>query len=146
LPVLSTVGRGDGRWVRVASVSDVPRDGGIAVRHGRAQIALFHFESRGEWFATQNLCPHRQEMVLARGILGDQAGTPKVACPLHKKTFDLQSGACLSDEGLEIATYPVRVERDDVWVELPVAEELVAAPACRDADIALSLVSEAMAN
>src|SRR5439155_17673261 len=100
-------------WVRLASVSQVPSDGGMGFRYGNMQIAIFHFASRGEWYATQNMCPHKQEMVLARGILGDQSGAPKVACPLHKKTFDLESGACLSGEALEIATFPVRVEGDD---------------------------------
>jgi len=109
----------------------VPPDGGIAVRYGAAQLALFHFASRGAWYAAQNLCPHKREMVLARGIIGDQAGRPKVACPLHKKTFDLESGACLSGEALEIATYPVRIEANDVWVELPPAEE-VPALVCED--------------
>ena len=112
------------QWVRVAAVGDVPRDGAVAIRHGAAQMALFHFAARGEWYATQNLCPHKQQMVLARGILGDKAGTPKVACPMHKKTFDLQTGACLSGDSLEIETYPVRVDGDDVWVELPPLEEM----------------------
>jgi nitrite reductase (NADH) large subunit len=120
------------RWVRVATVADVPFDGGIAVRYGGAQLALFHFASRGEWYAAQNMCPHKREMVLARGIVGDQSGAPKVACPLHKKTFDLSTGSCLSGEPLEIATFPVRVEGDDVWVELPPAEELRAIE-CREA-------------
>jgi NAD(P)H-dependent nitrite reductase large subunit/NAD(P)H-dependent nitrite reductase small subunit len=137
------------QWVRVASVGDVPEDGGIAVRHGAAQVALFRLASRGEWYATQNLCPHKREMVLARGIVGDQSGAPKVACPLHKKTFDLKSGACLSGESLEIATFPVRVEGSDVWVELPPAEELSAsacaeAPAC--APEAMARAAEAMAS
>jgi nitrite reductase (NADH) large subunit len=120
------------QWVRLASVSDVPEDGGIAVRYGDAQIALFHAASRGEWHATQNMCPHKREMVLARGILGDQGDVPKVACPLHKKTFDLRTGACLSGESLAISTFPVRVEGDDVFVELPPAEELRTA-ACTSA-------------
>jgi nitrite reductase/ring-hydroxylating ferredoxin subunit len=63
-------------------------------------------------------------MVLARGIVGDQAGAPKVACPLHKKTFDLRSGACLSGDALEIATFAVRIEGDDVLVELPPLADL----------------------
>jgi nitrite reductase (NADH) large subunit len=122
------------QWVRIASVRDVPRDGGIAVRYGASQVALFHLASRGEWYATQNMCPHRREMVLARGIVGDQAGAPKVACPMHKRTFDLRSGACLSGEPLEIATFPVRVEGDDVLAELPPIEELDrAAATCGDA-------------
>ncbi|HEX4448097.1 MAG TPA: nitrite reductase small subunit NirD, partial [Polyangiaceae bacterium] len=112
------------QWTRVASVAEVPRDGGIAVRHGAAQIAVFHFASRGEWYATQNLCPHKRQMVLARGIVGDQAGAPKVACPLHKKTFDLKTGACLSGDPYAIETFPVRVEGDEVWAELPPAQEL----------------------
>jgi NAD(P)H-dependent nitrite reductase large subunit/NAD(P)H-dependent nitrite reductase small subunit len=119
LPVLQRT------WVRVAAVGDVPLDGGIAIRHGAAQVAVFHFASRGEWYATQNECPHRQQMVLARGILGDQGGAPKVACPLHKNTFDLKSGACLSGDWPGIATFPVRVESGEVWVELPPADARV---------------------
>jgi nitrite reductase (NADH) large subunit len=123
-------GSGERQWVRVARVDEVPIDGGIAVRYGNEQIAVFHFASRGEWYATQNLCPHRQEMVLARGILGDQAGAPKVACPLHKKTFDLTNGACLSGDDLAITTFAVRIDGDDVLVELPPSEELRRAGGC----------------
>jgi nitrite reductase (NADH) large subunit len=112
------------QWVRLAKVADVPKDGGIAVRYGTTQIAIFNFASRGEWHATQNVCPHSGEAVLARGILGDQKGAPKVACPLHKKTFHLESGECLSGEELSIATFPVRLEGDAVLVELPPVEEL----------------------
>src|ERR1019366_7586934 len=120
------------QWVRLASMRDVPTDGGVTARYGDTQIAIFNFASRGTGYATQNLCPHKREMVLARGILGDQAGAPKVACPLHKKTFDLSTGRCLSGEDLEIATFPVRVEGDDILVELPPVEDLPRAT-CHDA-------------
>jgi NAD(P)H-dependent nitrite reductase large subunit/NAD(P)H-dependent nitrite reductase small subunit len=120
------------QWVRLASVRDMPIDGGVAARYGDTQIAIFHFASKGAWYATQNLCPHKREMVLSRGILGDQGGAPKVACPLHKKTYDLSSGRCMSGEDLEIATFPVRVEGDDVFVELPPVEDL-ARSVCHDA-------------
>ncbi len=126
LPVLKR------QWVRVASVGDVPDEGGIAVRWGALQLAVFRLTSRGEWYATQNLCPHKREMVLARGIVGDQAGAPKVACPLHKKTFDLRTGACLSGDPYEIATFSVRVDGDDVLVELPPADHHATSAACGD--------------
>ncbi|HTB78320.1 MAG TPA: nitrite reductase large subunit NirB [Polyangiaceae bacterium] len=126
-------------WVRVASVRDVPDEGGIAVRWGHLQLAVFQLTSRGEWYATQNVCPHKREMVLARGIVGDQAGAPKVACPLHKKTFDLRTGACLSGDPLEIATFPVRVDGDHVFVELPPVELLEAAPVSCNSACASSL-------
>jgi nitrite reductase (NADH) large subunit len=113
LPVL------DVSWVQVARVEDVPKDGGIAIKLGKTQIAVFNFASRGEWYATQNLCPHKQDMVLARGLVGDQANTPKVACPQHKKTFSLQTGECLSGDSLEIKTFPVKIQDGAVLVELP---------------------------
>jgi nitrite reductase (NADH) large subunit len=111
-------------WVRVGSVSDFPIDGGRAIKHGAAEIAVYRFASRGEWYACQNTCPHKREAVLSRGILGDQQGVPKVACPLHKKTFSLESGACLSGESYRVEVFPVRVEGDDVFVALPPESEM----------------------
>lgn len=110
---------GDRTWVRVGSIGDFPVDGGSAIRYGYAQIAVYNFASRGEWFATSNMCPHKREFVLSRGILGDAQGEPKVACPLHKKTFSLKTGGCLTGEPYSIDTYPVRIEGDDVLLYLP---------------------------
>jgi NAD(P)H-dependent nitrite reductase small subunit len=106
-------------WVRLGRVESFPKDGGRALRYGGSQIAVFNFESRGEWYATQNKCPHMQDMVLARGLIGDQQGVPKVACPLHKKNFSLEDGQCLSDDEYRIRTFPVKVEDGWVFVELP---------------------------
>ncbi|MEO6028893.1 MAG: nitrite reductase large subunit NirB [Candidatus Binatia bacterium] len=109
----------DHAWMEVARVADVPRDGGLTIAHGDARIAVFHFAIRDEWWATQATCPHRHEVVLARGLLGTHDGTPKVACPLHKRTFALDSGAGLSDPSLCLRTYPIEVRADAVWVRLP---------------------------
>jgi nitrite reductase (NADH) large subunit len=106
-------------WVRLAAVADVPRDGGSTVQYGETQLAVFHFASRGQWFVTQNVCPHRRDMVLARGLLGDQDGEPKVACPLHKRTFSLESGTGLSDPSFAIETYPVEIRDGAVWARVP---------------------------
>ena len=118
LPVVKT------QWVRAGRVDDFPLDGGMSIKHGQTQIAVFRFASRDEWYAAQNMCPHRKDMVLARGILGDKAGEPKVACPLHKKGFSLRTGECLTGENYRLHTFPVRVEDDEVYVELPPATEL----------------------
>jgi NAD(P)H-dependent nitrite reductase small subunit len=107
------------QWVKVGIVDDFPHDGGSTIKYGRSQIAVFRFESRGEWYATQNMCPHKNAFVLSRGIVGDQNGVPKVACPLHKKAYSLESGACLSGEDFSIRVFPVRVEDQDVYLELP---------------------------
>ncbi len=124
-------GGAPGTWVRVAGAEDVPSNGGIAFKYGDAQIALYNLSNRGRWYATQNLCPHRGQMALARGIVGDAAGVPKVACPFHKKTFSLESGQCLSGEDYAIRTFPVKVVGGEVFAQLPPAAELTAAgPAC----------------
>jgi nitrite reductase/ring-hydroxylating ferredoxin subunit len=62
--------------------------------------------------------------VLSRGLLGDANGEPKVACPQHKKTFSLRTGACLSGDVPALRTFPVRVDGERVLVELPPAEAL----------------------
>ena len=110
------------QWVRVGRVDDFPIDGGRAVKLNGQQIAVFRFHSRGEWYACQNLCPHKRELVLARGLIGDQAGEPKVACPLHKKTFSLESGACLSGENYRVRVFPVRVEDGEVFLGVTAEE------------------------
>lgn len=109
-------------WVRVAAVADFPPDGGLAVKYGSVQLAVFNFSSRGqagEWYATQNMCPHKNAFVLSRGLMGDQAGEPKVACPNHKKTFSLRTGESLSGDPLSVTTFPVKVEGGEVYLELP---------------------------
>lgn len=105
-------------WVKAVKVSDVPENDGVVVLIDHKQIAIFNFTDKGMWYATQNLCPHKNEMALSRGLIGDAAGEPKVACPFHKKTFSLESGECLNDQICNITIYPVKVEAEDVYVEI----------------------------
>jgi nitrite reductase (NADH) small subunit len=55
-------------------------------------------------------------MVLSRGMIGDEGGIPKVACPMHKKTFSLESGKNLNGDLEAIAVYPVKIEKGIVYV------------------------------
>ena len=103
-------------WFPACRVSDVPANGGVCVKYRESQIALYHFARRGEWYATQNECPHRMQMALSRGLIGTQKDEPKVACPFHKKTFSLVTGECLSGDECSIKTYPVKVEEDKIFI------------------------------
>ena len=126
------------QWVYAGKTWEMPADGGATIRHGKTQIAVFNFASRGEWYATQNMCPHKREFVLSRGLLGDVEGAPKVACPQHKKSFSLETGECLTGEDYRVQTFPVKVDGDDVYVELPFVElldaELATAETCNRVD------------
>jgi nitrite reductase (NADH) small subunit len=105
-------------WVLACYADDVPANGGACVKLKEEQIAIFNFTRRAEWYATQNLCPHKQQMVLSRGMIGSagESCEPKVACPFHKNTFSLSSGDCLTNEELSIKTYPVKAIDGKVYV------------------------------
>lgn len=111
-------------WVEVGTASDFLPNVGTPILYGDSQLAVFNNEKRREWYCTQNMCPHKQAFVLSQGIMGDADEVPKVACPLHKKTFSLESGEQLGDDGLNILTFPVKLEGDKVLVELPAVPEL----------------------
>lgn len=104
-------------WFAACRAEDVVLNGGVCVKYQDEQIALFYFTRRNEWYATQNLCPHKKQMALSRGMLGTAGDEPKVACPFHKKTFSLTTGHCLNDDVCgDIKTYPVKVEDGIVYI------------------------------
>lgn len=103
-------------WFKAAPVSALPENGGACIKYKDLQIAIYKFSRRNEWYACQNLCPHKMQMALSRGMIGSEGDEPKVACPFHKKTFSLKSGKNLNGECAAIATYPVKVEEGYVYV------------------------------
>lgn len=108
------------QWHKAAHVEDFPENGGACIKIDDLQIAVFNFTARNEWYACQNLCPHKMQMALSRGMIGDKQGIPKVACPFHKKTFSLQTGENLNGEKeYVIRTFPVKIEGNEVYVGIP---------------------------
>ena len=103
-------------WFKAARVQDFPENGGACVKYKDLQVAVFNFSRRNEWYACQNMCPHKMQMVLSRGLIGDTCGEPKVACPLHKRTFSLTTGQNLNGEEYYIQIYPVKVEDGFVYI------------------------------
>ncbi|MDP5105197.1 MAG: nitrite reductase small subunit NirD [Polaribacter sp.] len=103
-------------WFKVGVITDFPENSGACIKHKTKQIAVYNFARTGKWYATQNLCPHKMEMVLSLGMIGDKEGIPKVACPMHKKNFSLEDGSNLAGENLKIATYPVKISDGNVYI------------------------------
>jgi len=96
---------------RVAGVQDL-RDGEMmSVQVGGRKVLLARVG--GRFYATAARCPHWGGP-LPEGTLH---GT-RLLCPWHKGTFDVRSGDLLEPPPLDgIATYPVRVDGDDVFVD-----------------------------
>jgi nitrite reductase (NADH) small subunit len=114
--VQSMESKSDANWFKAARVSDFPEDGGACVKYQNKQIAVFNFSRRNEWYACQNMCPHKMQMILSRGMIGSHESEPKVACPFHKKTFSLKSGVCLNADEQSIQVYPVKVQDGYVYI------------------------------
>jgi NAD(P)H-dependent nitrite reductase small subunit len=95
---------------KVAEMGSIPRGEGLVVETGGKKIAVFNCE--GTFYATQNNCAHRGGP-LADGLL---EGTV-VICPWHGWEFDVTSGECHTNPKTRIATFPVKVEGNDVLVD-----------------------------
>ena len=106
-------------WVQVANAADVPDNGGATVLYGKVQIAIFHFAKSGNWYATQNMCTHRNSLLLSQGLIAEKNGVAKVACPLHKKPFNLETGESIDGSVDNLMTFKTKVENGKVFLLLP---------------------------
>src|SRR5215510_11432937 len=100
---------GEKSYRRVANTEEIAAGSGKMIEVGDEQIALFNFG--GTFFATSDMCPHRGAS-LAEGFL-DRG---KVFCPWHCFDFNLKTGECETVPSLQIQTYEVKVEGDEVFV------------------------------
>lgn len=103
-------------WLEICAVADIPPGCGVAVLLRGRQIALVRPGEGDAVFALSNYDPFSEAFVIARGIVGDCAGRPKIASPIYKQSFDLETGACLDDASIRLPVYPVRVRDGRVEV------------------------------
>ena len=121
-PSLEVFGRSEHSWQDFGPADAFAPNLGTAVLYGRTQLAVFKLKD-GSVFATQNMCPHKQAFVLAQGIASD-GETPKVACPLHKKQFDLRDGKEINGGDLEIVTFAARIDGGRMMLNMPPRDEV----------------------
>ena len=103
-------------WIDICPVERIVPDTGVCALVGDHQVAVFRLAGTGELFAVSNFDPFSQANVLSRGILGCRDGKPKVASPVYKQNFCLQTGECLDDPAVKISTFLVRCENGLVQV------------------------------
>ncbi len=104
-------------WVTVCDRDRVLPNTGVCALVAGKQVAVFHWQSPIEQssvpvsviYAIDNFDPFSQAYVLSRGLVGDRGGVPKVASPIYKQNFNLQTGECLDDGTVRVMTYPTRM-------------------------------------
>ena len=101
-------------FVKLATVKDIPPDEVRAFEYDGRRIAIYHICDT--FYATTDICSHAYAELSEGYVEPDDCS---IECPLHGSRFDIRSGAALTLPAYEpIATYAVRVDREDVLVEL----------------------------
>ncbi len=103
-------------WITVCPLDRILPNTGVCALVAGKQVAVFRVGAESTVYALDNYDPFSQAYVLSRGIVGDRNGIPKVASPIYKQNFNLQTGACLDDPTVSLATYPVQVIDNQVQV------------------------------
>lgn len=98
-------------WSRICSVAECPLGEAREFVVGDRIVALFHTDDG--IFALDGMCPH-QGGPLGQGHLEGRV----VTCPWHGWQFDTATGQHQANPSLRHPRIPVRVEGDDVFLDL----------------------------
>lgn len=98
------------KWIKACNVNDFRNT--FCFKHRRHEIALYKLVNG--IFATDNSCSHEYSP-LCEGIVMDG----NVYCPKHGSRFDIKTGAVIDYPATApVKTYRVKVENDEVFVEI----------------------------
>jgi 3-phenylpropionate/trans-cinnamate dioxygenase ferredoxin subunit len=102
-------------WVRLGSLAELPIDGGQRVELSDDEaVALVRTED-GSVYALVDCCTH-EDYPLSEGFVEEG----KLECVLHGSRFDLATGhPDVPPAVAPVRTFPVKVDGDDVLVDLP---------------------------
>lgn len=98
--------------IKVGLLSALPPGSVMEAEVGEAVYAVCNFG--GELHAMNGTCPHAGGP-LGQGVLA----ADKIVCPWHAWEFDCKTGENDFDAAVKVEKYPVRVEGDEIWLEVP---------------------------
>ncbi len=99
-------------WVRIGRKSELPQAG--EAREFLAGVKVVCVANvDGECSAMDNVCRHHGGP-LGQGVVMQG----KVVCPWHGWEYDARTGACKSGAEFTLPIYPLKMEGEDVFVEL----------------------------
>jgi nitrite reductase/ring-hydroxylating ferredoxin subunit len=100
-----------GNFVKVCTTSEVPPGSGKSIDVNGKLVAVFNVD--GSFYAINDTCAHRG------GPLGEgELDGKTVICPWHGWRYDVTTGANEFVPDLPQEQYQVKVEGDDVLVEI----------------------------
>ncbi len=99
-------------FVKVGSLAALPPGNAMETEIGPNTLVICN--AGGELYAYDGICPH------AGGPLGQ--GTLEgnnLVCPWHGWAYDCRTGVNDYDDAVKLAPFPVKVQGDDILVDLP---------------------------
>jgi nitrite reductase (NADH) small subunit len=99
-------------FVRVGSLAAFPPGSVREVLVGDGTYAICN--AGGEVHAVDGICPHAGGP-LGHGALHDTT----LVCPWHAWEYDCRSGANEMDDSLLLAKFPVKIQGDDILIDVP---------------------------
>ncbi|MFM2354846.1 MAG: hypothetical protein RLZZ528_582 [Pseudomonadota bacterium] len=100
-------------WIEVCTRDEIDEEDVMRWDHGGKTFAIYRSPD-DEFFATDGLCSH-ENVHLAGGLVMDYV----IECPKHNGQFDYRTGeAKRAPVCINLRTYPVRVEGDQVFIDL----------------------------
>ena len=119
--------------VVVGKISEIPPGNRKIVVPFRGRAGIGVFNVNGAFYAVRNICPHKSGPLCTGELSGRVTANASpssrdaaisvdglgeiLRCPWHQWTFEIPTGRCLVDPEVRIATYPVKIEGDEVVVE-----------------------------
>jgi 3-phenylpropionate/trans-cinnamate dioxygenase ferredoxin subunit len=102
------------KFIKVATVDEIPLNGSRLVEIDYMRIALFNLG--GEIYAIEDVCTHDGGPL----VEGEIINGCEIKCPRHGARFDIRTGAALSFPAFQsTSSYRVRVDDNDVLIESP---------------------------
>ena len=98
-------------FLRAAKQDLIPPGTIREVRIEERTIAIANLE--GRFYAISNACLHRAGP-LGQGELHGSV----VTCPWHGWQYDVSTGRVTFNQEMQLATFPVEVRGDEIWVDL----------------------------
>jgi len=100
-------------WTKVCNTDEIEQEDLIRFDQGDSTFAVYR-SPFDEFFCTDGHCTH-EKVHLADGLVMDYT----IECPGHNGQFDYRTGKpTRSPVCIALKTYPVKVENDEVFVDI----------------------------
>ncbi|MDX0368833.1 Rieske 2Fe-2S domain-containing protein [Sinorhizobium meliloti] len=100
-------------WVEVCAAEEIDEEDVVRFDHEGRTFAVYRSPD-DEYFATDGLCTHEQIHLADGLVMGDI-----IECPKHNGRFNYKTGQARgAPVGVNLRTYPVKVEAGNVFIGL----------------------------